>query len=494
MFHYKQTLFGRFRPSVVIEPLQETGLSIDVAQQNIKELLTLTQLTQKDLDALQKMDRLMEEHAPTIANRHYEMIMKLPETREIFQKFTTKERYTKAIEQYFCQLTKPTIDEAYIQYRKKIGQIHSRIQLSDEWYIGSYTRVYEYLIPYITAQFSKKPLELAEILIAFNRIITFDSLIVLSAYQEANDFNLVEKITTVNELIMQVDQVKALKDVTQLTANEAMNVSASAQELSASVKEVTNHTVYVSKNTDEMVEVTAKGQTVIDHALKGFSAMTGDFDQTKLKVQQLVEEVKAVTEVIDFINDIATQTNLLALNASIEAAHAGESGKGFAVVAERVRELADQTKDSVVKIALTIEKVQQESEQVGTIVEGISNQLRGRIEQNNEAMDSLQEIAEKVQEVGQATGTIAAIAAEQLTATETIADHIGIVYDHIETISNRVDDTGKAIFHASTEIEQLRKTSIQEIRELTEEQRKRIAETELVSGKWRAYNLELGYL
>ena len=63
-----------------------------------------------------------------------------------------------------------------------------------------------------------------------------------------------------------------------------------------------------------------------------------------------VKVVEQIYELADAIMQITSQTNLLALNASIEAARAGEAGKGFAVVAGEIGNLAEQSRETVLKI------------------------------------------------------------------------------------------------------------------------------------------------
>ena len=146
---------------VVIPQFSTSKLALDEIPKEIYEIMKLVQLTKQDVEYLALIDDMMEEHAPSIAERHYEMVMDIPEIKEIFEEFTTYDRYVPAITNYYKQLTKPKLDQAYVDYRKKIGEIHSRIQLTEEWYIGSYIRVYEYLIPYITARFAIKPKQLS---------------------------------------------------------------------------------------------------------------------------------------------------------------------------------------------------------------------------------------------------------------------------------------------------------------------------------------------
>ena len=69
------------------------------------------------------------------------------------------------------------------------------------------------------------------------------------------------------------------------------------------------------------------------------------------------QEVKAASETVKVIQDIALRTRILGFNASIEASRVKESGKGFGVIAQEVRTLADTSKSSADKIGAGIKVI-----------------------------------------------------------------------------------------------------------------------------------------
>lgn len=68
------------------------------------------------------------------------------------------------------------------------------------------------------------------------------------------------------------------------------------------------------------------------------------------EINQIRDNIKEITKVLESIKQIAYQTTILGVNASIEAAHIGTAGKGFAVVADEIRRLSDTTKATVESI------------------------------------------------------------------------------------------------------------------------------------------------
>jgi uncharacterized protein YoxC len=180
------------------------------------------------------------------------------------------------------------------------------------------------------------------------------------------------------------------------TRDVAMNVqtvASAAEELSASIEEI-------SRSANRAVQVANQVETVTIRI--GEEAKTaGQSVQALTKIGEQIEGISRL------IGEIAGQTNLLALNAAIEAARAGEAGKGFNVVAGEVTTLAKRTRDATAQIESRITEIK---DQIGRNVKEISC-----------FSERVAEVGTQVQEVKFAMQSVAASVSEQAAAVQEIA-------------------------------------------------------------------------
>ncbi len=167
-----------------------------------------------------------------------------------------------------------------------------------------------------------------------------------------------ELVDSANELLesagrmnTSIDEIK--RGIT-MQASDASDCLADTEILDEKIDDVMKNVNAIEGMAGNATEAVSEGVRSVDE-LKEKADETAKVTKTVISdIQALAGETKAINQIVETINDIATQTNLLSLNASIEAARSGDAGRGFAVVANEIRVLADQSKAAANEIRTII--------------------------------------------------------------------------------------------------------------------------------------------
>lgn len=192
-------------------------------------------------------------------------------------------------------------------------------------------------------------------------------------------------------------RIHQLAEESSQATHNVNTVSAAAEELSTSIKEIARQ---VGRSTEITRDAVAKAGNASD------------------TINGLSHGADKIGEVIGMINDIAEQINLLALNATIEAARAGEAGKGFAVVASEVKNLANQTARA--------------TEEISSLITGIQGKT-------GDSVSSISEISKTIGEINEISITIAAAVEQQEASTGEIARNISEAAGHTISVNRNIE-------------------------------------------------------
>jgi len=241
------------------------------------------------------------------------------------------------------------------------------------------------------------------------------------------------------------------RETTREQSSKTNQIAAAAQEMSATIAEISQNAERASGASRTSAETAAQGGVVMEstaNTMQRISSATGTVTE---KMDSLARSSNEIGKVIGVIQEISEQTNLLALNASIEAARAGEHGRGFAVVAGEVRRLAERTKGATEEIAVTVRNIQSETRETLDVMSQSSDAVASGISETANARSSLDMIIRASRDVEHQINMIATAATEQTAASSEIAESAS----QISVLAIRSSQTAEEAAAASQSLSQL---------------------------------------
>jgi len=166
---------------------------------------------------------------------------------------------------------------------------------------------------------------------------------------------------SVKQLNNDIEEVSATTEELSAGMEEAAASSETINTMSYEIKSAAqNIAVRAQEGAEQAIKIHGRAEKTKKDTKDSKASTSAIHMQLCASLTKALEDAKVANEIgvlAKSIMDITAQTNLLALNASIEAARAGEAGRGFAVVASEIRNLAEQSKNTVENIQAITQSV-----------------------------------------------------------------------------------------------------------------------------------------
>ncbi|MBD3166836.1 hypothetical protein GF324_09570 [bacterium] len=371
--------------------------SISVTDPEMRKRIQFNRLTEDDLGVIGTYKDVCRSVTDHLVDVFYEHIFSVSNTKAILEKHSTVERQRPRLTKYVLTMFDGRIDDEYVSYRRRVGQIHDHIDLDSNWYVAMY-EVMRDVIYNAVKESGANTAELERFRAALNRLFQVDIALVITALTDSRR----EKIEGLRR--KQSETMRKLIDEMVASALEGHldkradpgDFEGDVKELVSAVNEMLDAIIRPVKEAAQVLEkvshkdltVRVEGDFKGDHALikNSLNRTLDNLEETLGQVMLAVEQVSAAS------GQVSDASQTLSHGATTQASALEE-------VSSSMTEMTSQTKQT-----------SENAHQANMISNTASDAAGKGSEQMKEMLDAMGEINESSSQISKIIKVIDEIA------------------------------------------------------------------------------------
>jgi signal transduction histidine kinase len=148
----------------------------------LEQRLGFLNLTPAEVASLRSLAGPLEKHADGFVGAFYRHLLSFPQTRELLRDPEVKTRLLARQREYLLSLAGPTLDDRFLDERRRIGEVHERVGLEPRYYLGAYALYLSLLTPIVCETFGSDVARGAQLLIALQKLLMLDAQLAMETY------------------------------------------------------------------------------------------------------------------------------------------------------------------------------------------------------------------------------------------------------------------------------------------------------------------------
>ena len=340
---------------------------------------------------------------------------------------------------------KGRFDADFLKRIHAIGAAHARVSLPTRYLIAGYAFLMERLVRSAIHHARRRPEEAAAQAGAIIRGLMLEVYVASEVYTQTTHneqmLNAMQGLAESfeQELDQAVEFVRrsagTMEDAAEVVLAASSRVSGDSSAATDASDQANSNAQTIAAAAEELSASIAEISRQVEHSTLAANEAATQSQGARGLAENLAAVSERIGSIVKLIERISKETRLLALNANIEAARAGDAGRGFAVVANEVKNLADQTNRA-------------------------TGEIRGEIEAMQAVIrNTVTAIGDVASKVEVATGNISGIAGavtEQEAVTREIAQSAGMTAASIQAVHERITSVASEAASSSRETTKLR--------------------------------------